>query len=287
MKDDIRYSEFKFLREIEKRSQIVENFYVNNREQQDFFGVDQMTYLEMAVSLAEDLYIVFEQDDLQFLIGLLRGEILRTGPLTLPGNQWEQPRTSLRSRLLGQTATGLRITFRGRRHLAELRDLLKYDRILEPFGVLLSLQYVRKDVEDALRRAHDFPVSVLYADMDDFGKINKKFGQAAGDVVMEAYLKVVRDSLEPYGSGYRGLGDETVGLVLGQGHARACELAERIRIGVEALKCEYDGRSLPQVTASIGVATSPPAPRTMDVEAVAEDRKRQAKDAGKNRVIAS
>ena len=36
---------------------------------------------------------------------------------------------------------------------------------------------------------------------------------------------------------------------------------------------------------SIGVATTPPESRTMDVEACAEDRKRQAKAKGKNRVV--
>jgi diguanylate cyclase (GGDEF)-like protein len=152
------------------------------------------------------------------------------------------------------------ITYRGLRRIEELRDLLRRDRILEDFGILLSLRYFRRDADDALRRGADVAVSVIYADMDNFGIINKKFGQAAGDVVMRAYLEVVKQSIEPFGTGYRGVGDETATLIVGQGHERACGLAEKIRQGVES--------------------------RTMDIETVAEDRKRRAKESGKNRVVA-
>jgi PleD family two-component response regulator len=63
------------------------------------------------------------------------------------------------------------------------------------------------------------------------------------------------------------------------------EFAEKIRAGVGALKCKYEDQMLPPVTASIGVATTPPEERKMELEMLAEDRKRKAKKRGRNRVV--
>jgi len=74
--------------------------------------------------------------------------------------------------------------------------------------------------------------------------------------------------------------------IAGQGHQRAIEIAEAIRQGVESLSCEYKNIQLPKVTASIGIATAPPEERKFEIETLAESRKRQAKEKGKNQVIA-
>jgi len=65
----------------------------------------------------------------------------------------------------------------------------------------------------------------------------------------------------------------------------AVEFAEAIRKGVESLSLKYKDIALPKVTASIGVATTPPADRKMEIKSLAESRKRQAKENGRNRVI--
>jgi diguanylate cyclase (GGDEF)-like protein len=220
-------------------------------------------------------------------MGRLRGEIDYNSNLRkyFPPHNWDNPRVTLENILSGQVLQRIRITYRGLRRIEELRDLLRRDRILEPFGVLLSMQYFRRDFEEALQRASDISVSVLYADMDHFKPINTKFGQSAGDLVMKAYLEVVRDCLGLFGTAYRGVGDEVAALVVGQGHQRAVELAETIRKGIESLRLDYKGTALSKVTASIGVATTPPEDRKLEIESLAESRKRQAKENGRNRVV--
>jgi diguanylate cyclase (GGDEF)-like protein len=103
---------------------------------------------------------------------------------------------------------------------------------------------------------------------------------------MKAYLEVIRDCVGHFGNAYRGLGDETVALIVGQGHDRAVEIAEAIKKSVGSLRCTYKDKKLPTVTASMGVASAPPEARAMELETVAEERKRKAKRRGKNRVIA-
>ena len=228
------------------------------------------------------------QPSAQMLVGKLRGEVsFRVAPPNFPEWQWDNPRYALEQLFIGNNLQRLSITYRGLRRIEELRERLARDRIMEPFGVLLSMQYFRGDLQAALKLSADIPVSVLYADMDHFKRINTEFGQSAGDVVMKAYLEAVRDGVGLYGRGYRGVGDEVAVLVRGQGHEKAIEFAEKIRKAVESLECEYEGHELPPVSASVGVASTPPKDRTMDVETVAEDRKRVAKERGRNRVVSA
>ena len=288
MNDDIRYCEFCFLNAIRKGE--IDVFNSVDKNQMEAVGLSGEMYVEMASALVEDLYICFHNRETQKLVSRLRGEMLEEHrPANIADHVWANPRQAVHDALAGHSHGGLqtlRITYRGLRRIEELRDILRHDRILEPFGVLLSMQYFRKDAEDALKQSVDVPISVLYADMDNFKRINTEFGQSAGDVVMKAYLEAVRDGLGLFGSGFRGVGDEVACLVIGQGHKKAVELGEAIRKRVESIRCKYKGKQLPNVTASIGVATTPPELRAIDIETIAEDRKRAAKERGKNQVIA-
>lgn len=205
--DDVRYSELVFLQGLKRG--YPQFFCPWSDEQTKAVGLLNPQYVEMAAMLIED-------------------------------HLWHNPREAVLHFLRGTiNLPTLFITYRGLRRIEELRDLLKRDRVLEDFAVLLSIRYFRRDLEDALQRASNIPVSVLYLDMDDFGPINKQFGQAAGDVVMKRYLETVRDKVGLLGTAYRGVGDETVVLIEGQGHECAVRIAETIREEVANLKCEY------------------------------------------------
>jgi diguanylate cyclase (GGDEF)-like protein len=289
MKDDIRYSEFLFLRAIEKWDQKFQYININNPEQQKLTGLNQTTYSEMVVALAENSYVVFDEHDLQLLIGRLRGEIspnFPSGSIILQ-HEWQNPRDGIHNRLISSHAFRLRVTYRGLCRIEELRELLKRDRILEPFGVLLDMRYFYKDFEDALRRPPDVPVSVLRLDLDGFKKINDASGHPAGDEVMKNYLEAVRDCVGSIGDGYRGRGDEVAVLIVGQEHKRVLEIAEKLRVRIETRENKFKDIILPSVTASIGLATTPPESRGKDLETIADDRQIRAKKEGKNRVVGS
>lgn len=287
MIDDIRYFEFRFLQAIAAKQ--IKLF--DQRDAEKVFGalLNHIPYIEMAATMAEELYIRFGNDELQRYVSRLRGEISPDSKPTFGESyHWNNPRSAIQNFLTG--AYGLqeiRITYRGLRRIQELRDFLRYDRILEPHGVLFSMQYFRRDLEDALKNNPNVTVSLISADMDDFKRINTDFGHDAGDVVMKGYLECVRDGLGLFGTGYRGVGDEVLALVLGQGHGVVIKIAEEIRKRVADLRCEYKGKPLHRVTASLGVASTPPESRTMEIEAVAKQRGYDAKKNGKNRVVAN
>jgi diguanylate cyclase (GGDEF)-like protein len=288
MTNDLRYSELTFLRIIAEKAQ---PFYPNNEALMKAVDVQGNMFVEMVATLVEDLHIEFHDDEIQLVVAKLRGELgphYRASPSSkIADYLWDNPRQAIRkllSAVIG--AQTIRISYRGLRRIEELRDMLRSERILEEFGVLLSDRYFLKDLKDGLEAQSDIPVSVLYIDMDRFKLINDQFGHAAGDVVMKAYLQAIQDSVEPLGTAYRGRGDEVKAFIVGQEHTRAIAVAEKIRGAVENLQCKHKGKKLPKVTASIGVATTPPETRSADLEAAAEGRNRKAKEDGRNRVVA-
>jgi diguanylate cyclase (GGDEF)-like protein len=283
MADDIRYAELRFLQRLPRN--VCDVFNHQDPKQWDSLGLTPTTFFEMVFTLIEELYVYVDELKYRQLVARLRGEAEGPCPGSMQSYQWNHPREGLATMFDSGICQRFRLTYRGLRRIEELREILARERIMEPFGVLLSLQYFRADLEQALRLGSDVSVSVLYADMDHFKNVNTKFGQSAGDVVMKSYLEVVRDELGLFGQSYRGVGDEVAVLIKGQGHGRAVEFAERIRKGVKALKCSYEGHELPGVTASIGVASAPPEARKMELEPIAEERKRKAKDGGRDMVV--
>ncbi|SRR6266568_2755724 len=285
--DDVRYSELLFLRELAKSS--MDHYFTDpDGTRARAVGLKPAMYIEMAATLIEDLYAKFDSQAAQLVVARLRGELSPDlpPPVGIYSHHWSNPREGLHNLLTSQSLQRILITYRGLRRIEELRDQLRRDRILEYFGVLLDKRYFLPDLEDALRRGPDVPVTVIYADMDNFKAINTEFGHAGGDVMMKAYLEAVCDSVGQLGTAYRMGGDETASIVIGQGHERAIEIAERIRNAVAALRCEYKDKPLPKVTASMGVASTPPEPRTTDIETLADARNDKAKRSGKNRVVA-
>lgn len=285
--DDIRYSEFLFLRGVAANEIQMCNY--DSLRTHNLGVSSSVIGFEMALAALEDLHIQIDNSNLRYLVFRLRGELPERCEQaeSFPPRLWKNPREGLETGLRGDTTHRIRITYRGLQRIEDLRDLLKRDRILEPFGVLLDLRYFRRDLEDALKRSPDTTVAVLYGDMDHFKRINDDFGHDAGDLVMKSYLECVRDGLGQFGTGYRGRGDETVSLILGQDIERVKQICEDIRRRVAAIQCEHKGQKLPPVSASIGLASTPPADRSMELESLADQRQKKAKDGGRNQVVSS
>lgn len=285
MKDDIRYSQFKFLTAIQAQDPQFQHINVNSSQQWGILGLHQMSYAEMLVAQAEDGYIEFQHDAEQLLIGRLRGDISAS---YLPAHVWQNPRTGIHNRLIGTNqALSVRITYRGMCRIEELREILKRDRILDHFKVLLDIRYFHRDLEDALRKSAEIPVSLIRLDLDGFKSVNDLHGHLAGDMVLTSYLEKVRDCLGSLGEGYRAGGDEVVALIVGQNHQTVTQIAEKMRIEIANMRLHFKETELPRVTASIGVATSPPEKRGSELADIADQRQIKAKkELGKNIVFA-
>lgn len=97
------------------------------------------------------------------------------------------------------------------------------------------------------------PLAVLALDLDNFKRVNLRYGEAAGDVALVAVADLVREALGPQDVPARPGGEAFSVLMPGADLAAALQTAERIRQAVagKALKMP-DGQPL-TLTISIGV----------------------------------
>jgi diguanylate cyclase (GGDEF)-like protein len=177
--------------------------------------------------------------------------------------------------------------------LAENELLLRLSS--DPVTGLPTQQYFQEFLEREWRRAarECVAVSVLMVEVDHFRAYNDRVGKPEGDACLKnvaATLKPLMqrpgDALARYG------GSGKFGVVLGGTDGQgAFVLAERLRAAVEALgKPNPASTSGDRITLTIGVASAKPDRKGtwQDIEliAAAERGLAQAKEAGRNRVMA-
>jgi diguanylate cyclase (GGDEF)-like protein len=123
-------------------------------------------------------------------------------------------------------------------------------------------------------------------DIDHFKRINDTYGHAAGDQVLQAVGKLLRDSCRVYDVPGRYGGEEFCILLPETQVGNTSTVAERIRGRLEATELQCgDGRAI--VTASIGVAGLESHETAVSPSALIERADRalySAKNLGRNRV---
>jgi diguanylate cyclase (GGDEF)-like protein len=121
----------------------------------------------------------------------------------------------------------------------------------------------------------------LLCDLDHFKRVNDEHGHAAGDAVLQDVAYTMRATLRAGDSIYRVGGEEILVILPGAGHEDACEIAERLRIGVR----ERRPVGVP-VSLSIGVAVAEPETvDTDDLLARADASLYAAKASGRDRIF--
>lgn len=128
-------------------------------------------------------------------------------------------------------------------------------------------------------------LSVVLADLDDFKRVNDRFGHQAGDDVLVMFAEVMRAELRDVDLSARIGGEEFAILLPETDLDGAIALAERIRgsLGERRVGVGY-GRPL-RVTASFGVA-SQHGGEDADLLVLSDAALYRAKRRGKNRVVA-
>jgi diguanylate cyclase (GGDEF)-like protein len=177
-------------------------------------------------------------------------------------------------------------------HAVVALDNARLHRIVERQALVDGLTSLanRRQCEDTLAaelaRVDRFggPLSVVVADLDWFKDVNDRYGHPAGDTVLREFAVLLRDSLRDVDLAGRWGGEEFFLILPGTDLAGAAQVAERIRMALAGrIVLSVDGTPIP-VTASFGVATTPPATTASELFAAADAAMYEAKRAGKNRV---
>ena len=160
----------------------------------------------------------------------------------------------------------------------------------DPLTRLGNRRYFMERAQAALarRQRRGGSLAVLMLDIDRFKEINDRYGHQAGDEVLRALGGVLAGSVRASDVCGR-LGGEEFALVL-QDEERegAAAAAERLRTAIERLHVGSGRKEWIRFSASIGVAACPQDGDTLEALLQRADaRLYRAKEAGRNRVIAS
>lgn len=168
-----------------------------------------------------------------------------------------------------------------------LRNALHQKALFDPLTGLRN----RHELDDTLRRlvatadAAGTPVGCLMMDIDRFKRLNDRFGHDAGDLVIRTVAAVFAGAAREDDLALRYGGEEFLMLMPGADEGQALERAERIRERVARLDLTYEGRSLGQVTISLGLAIYPLHGPIQALITTADAALLRAKEGGRDRVV--
>lgn len=144
----------------------------------------------------------------------------------------------------------------------------------------------RLHAEIARGERYDTPLGVIVSDIDEFKAANDTHGHAFGDLVLQRFADVLRETLRDVDLIGRWGGEEFLIVLPETTLEGAIETAERIRTGFAALEFGPDAAQV-GMTASFGVAGFVRGMNARELVRAADDALYDAKRRGKNRVTAA
>ena len=141
--------------------------------------------------------------------------------------------------------------------------------------------------EEALQRSRRSgkPMSLVLGDLDHFKRINDTHGHACGDAVLRAVAQAIRNSVRAQDVVSRWGGEEFMLLLPDTDLVGARHVAESTRLAIKALRVEHGGSPF-EVTLSLGVCEHRPERSMEETIAEADAALYQAKQEGRDRVVA-
>lgn len=163
----------------------------------------------------------------------------------------------------------------------------KLSRLLDELTGLHGMRGVSVVADRLLAHAArgERPVSLMFVDIDNLGRVNESHGRPAGDRLIREVARIVQDGLRYNDALGRYREDEFVAVLPETPIESALQVAERIRAAVASSSIVFEGRNLP-ASVSIGLASDAiGAPRFDTMLACAMRAVRTAKENGRNSVV--
>ncbi len=158
----------------------------------------------------------------------------------------------------------------------------RYDRLTNLFN--------RKSLDDELIREmssakrHSQDLSLLFFDLDDFKVINDTYGHQAGDLVLKSVANIIIKEKRTEDIAARYGGEELILILPKTDKKIAMIVGERIRLAVEEMKIDFEGKKI-SVTTSGGLASFPiNAEEIAELISCADQALYTAKSIGKNNI---
>ncbi len=170
----------------------------------------------------------------------------------------------------------------------KLRQRFERDALMDGLTGLHNRRWLNDKLPRLVSRYQrdENPLCIFMLDVDHFKKFNDTYGHIAGDEVLSAVARELMDNLRPTDLGARYGGEEFLVILPNTTLDGAKAAAERMREAVAARAVEIgDGRTLPAVTVSLGIAEAGPGDNAESLTERADSALYQAKESGRNRVV--
>ncbi len=182
-----------------------------------------------------------------------------------------------------------RLRERAKKQYIELQEALIVNRELAISDELTGL-YNRRHFMEILekqkalseRKGTDF--ILCFCDLDHFKQINDTFGHHAGDIVLQKFSNILKNTIREVDFAARFGGEEFVCLLIDANMKDAEKVTERIRKSLESFNFNDIAPAL-HATVSIGVANFKQFHTIQEMLMNADHRMYQAKRLGRNRVV--
>ncbi len=147
-----------------------------------------------------------------------------------------------------------------KKEVAELRAIAHHDQltgVLNRHGFkeeagLFFRAIVISQQQSERRSIPRLPFGVIFFDIDNFKKINDKYGHDTGDAVLKSVTKIVQDNLRDSDIFARWGGEEFIVALLGVDENTAYKVADKLRIAIAEKQQIYKKTKI-SVTCSFGV----------------------------------
>ena len=166
------------------------------------------------------------------------------------------------------------------------QELARRDVLTNTWNRRHAEETAQREVTRARRGGQ--PLSLILLDIDHFKSINDCYGHLVGDEALKAVAAECQQTVRAEDVVARWGGEEFLILLPDTGLQGASELAERLRHALSLLIIDVaDQQPPPRITASLGVVCLSPDESFEELVARADKALYLAKDAGRNRVVAT
>ena len=163
---------------------------------------------------------------------------------------------------------------------AKINELSRVDPLTQLYNRRYLQEHATHNISESSR--HNYHLSVIMADLDDFKKINDSYGHGQGDSVLREFAKILRAESRAEDIAARIGGEEFVVLLPHTESAAAFSFAERIRKKLEKSTPLEDKTG---ITASFGITEMGDDKDFSTLLSRADKALYQAKNQGKNRSV--
>ena len=158
--------------------------------------------------------------------------------------------------------------------------------LIDPLTGVGNRRYADMSLQNKLSelKRYGWPFGVLFADLDDFKRVNDTFGHEAGDEVLKIVARTMLNNLRSFDFIFRWGGEEFLIIVANVDELQLRTSAERLRIMVQNAGLRLGSKTI-RITVSIGGTLVKTDDSEKSILNRIDDYMYQCKKAGRNRCL--